>query len=129
MESFERDTFDRATGWWVFAGVLLGISGILNVLYGVAATAESHFFTLHGHYIFGDLKTWGVVTLILGVAEMLAAFSLFTGGSFGRWFGIVTAGLVAIDSLLDISAYPFWSLCVFALSVIVLYELAKAPES
>jgi len=129
MESFERDTLDRATGWWVFAGVLLGISGILNVLWGVAATAESHFFTLHGQYIFGDLKSWGWTTLILGVAQLIAAFSLFTGGSFGRWFGVATAALVAIDALLDIRAYPFWSLCLFALSLIIIYELARRPET
>ncbi len=129
MESFERDTLDRATGWWVFAGVLLGISGILNVLWGVAATAESHFFTANAHYIFGELQAWGWTTLILGVAQLIAAFSLFTGGAFGRWFGVLTAALVAIDALLDIPAYPLWSLCVFALSVIILYELAKRPES
>ena len=30
--------------------------------------------------------------------------------------------------LLSIPAYPFWSLCIFALAIIILYELAKAPE-
>jgi hypothetical protein len=30
--------------------------------------------------------------------------------------------------MLDIWVLPFWSICVFALSVIVIYELAKGPE-
>ena len=60
--------------------------------------------------------------------EILAAMSLFSGGGFGRWFGIFAASLVAIDSLLDVRVLPFWSICVFALSVIVVYQLAKAPE-
>ena len=122
------DNIERVTGWWLFAGILLSISGVLNVIWGIAAISESHFFVAETHYIFSGLNTWGWITLILGAAQLVAAVSLFSGGSFGRWFGIITAGLVAIESLLDIPAYPFWSLCVFALSVIILYELAKAPQ-
>jgi hypothetical protein len=36
---------------------------------------------------------------------------------------------VAIDSLLNIRVLPFWSICVFALSVIVVYQLARGPEA
>ena len=54
-----------------------------------------------------------------------AGFSLFAGGGFGRWMGVIGASLTAIVSLLSIPAAPFWALCVFALSVIVVYELAK----
>lgn len=124
------DNADRVTGWWIFAGILLTIAGVLNIIWGIAAIAESHFFTATGaHYVFSNLKTWGWITLILGVLELFAGFSLFAGGSYGRWFGMIAAGLVAIGSLLDIRVLPFWSICVFALSVIVIYELAKGPES
>jgi hypothetical protein len=119
---------DRVTGWWLFAGILLGIAGVLNVIWGIAAISESHFFVANTHYIISELKTWGWITLFLGVAQLIAAMSLFAGGEFGRWFGIFVAALVAIEALLDISAYPFWSLAVFALSVIIVYELAKGPE-
>jgi hypothetical protein len=121
---------DRVTGWWVFAGIMLAIAGTLNVIWGIAAIAESSFFTATGaHYVFSNLNTWGWITLILGALELLAGFSLFAGGSFGRWFGIFAATLVAIGSLLDIRVLPFWSICVFALSVIVIYQLAKGPET
>ena len=121
---------ERVTGWWVFAGMLLAISGVLNIIWGIAAIAESNFVTVTGaHYVFSNLNTWGWITLILGVVELFAAGSLFAGGSFGRWFGIIAAGLVAIGALLDVTVLPFWSICVFALSVIILYELAKSPET
>jgi hypothetical protein len=120
---------DRVTGWWIFAAIMLSISGVLNIIWGIVAISESHFFTETGaHYVFSDLNTWGWITLILGALEIIAAMSLFAGGSFGRWFGIFAAALVAIDALLDIRVLPFWSICVFALSVIVIYQLAKAPE-
>ena len=82
---------DDVPSWWIFAGILLGISGVLNVIWGIAAISESHFFVLNTHYILSELKTWGWITLILGVAQLIAAVSLFAGGTYGRWFGVATA--------------------------------------
>jgi hypothetical protein len=118
----------RVTGWWVFAASLLLLGGVLNIIWGIAAISDAKFFIADQKYIISSLHTWGWVTLILGVLELAAAFSLASGGGFGRWVGIFAAGLSAVSALLSIPAYPFWSLCIFALSIIVLYELAKAPE-
>jgi hypothetical protein len=119
----------RVTGWWIFAGILLFIVGVLNIIWGIAAIGDSKFFIADQKYIISSLHTWGWVTLILGVVELVAGYSLFSGGGFGRWVGIVAAALTSISALLSIPAYPFWSLCIFALAIIILYQLAKAPES
>jgi hypothetical protein len=119
----------RVTGWWIFAGVLLFIVGVLNVVWGIAAIGDSKFFIADQKYIISSLHTWGWVTLILGGVELIAGFSLFSGGGFGRWVGIVAAALTSISALLSIPAYPFWSLCVFALAIIIIYQLARAPEN
>ena len=37
------------SGWWVFAGVLLIVAGILNIIYGIAAIGDSKFFTDNAH--------------------------------------------------------------------------------
>jgi len=116
------------SGWWVFAGVLLLIAGVLNIIWGIAAIGNSKFFTENATYIVSSLHTWGWITLILGVLEIVAAFSLFAGGEFGRWFGVLMGGLNAIGALLSIPAYPFWALCVFALSIIIIYKLVEGPE-
>jgi hypothetical protein len=116
-------------GWWVFAGVLLLIAGVLNIIYGIAAIGDSKFFTENVVYVFSSLHTWGWILLIIGVLELVAAFSLFSGGEFGRWFGIFIASLNAIGALLAIGgAYPFWSLAIFALSIIIIYKLAEGPQ-
>ena len=111
----------------MFAGTLLAIAGVLNVIWGIAAIGEASFFVANQKFILSTLQTWGWVTLIIGVMQLIAGFSLFSGGGFGRWFGMLAAGLSAISALLSIAAYPFWSLCIFALAIIILYELAKAP--
>ena len=118
----------RVTGWWVFAGILLLIAGTLNIIWGIGAISDAKFFIADQKYIISSLHTWGWATLILGVLELIAGFSLFSGGGFGRWVGIFAAALTSISALLSIPAYPFWSLCIFALSIIIIYELAKAPE-
>ena len=111
-------------GWVVFAAVLLGVAAVLNVVYGIAAIAESKFFIADQKYILGSLNTWGWVMLVLGVAQGFAMYSLFAGGLYGRIFAIVTATLAAIAALLSIPAYPLWSLAVFALSVVIIHQVA-----
>jgi hypothetical protein len=114
----------RGAGWVLFAGILVVMVGILNVIYGIAAIGDSKFFVADQKYILSGLHTWGWVMLIVGALQIAAAFSIWNGGAFGRWFGITVAGLNAIAALLSIPAYPFWSLSVFALDVLIIYGLA-----
>jgi hypothetical protein len=111
-------------GWLLFAGIMVVIVGVLNVIYGIAAIGNSSFFVNDQKYILSNLNTWGWVTLILGALQILAALSIWNGGQFGRWFGIIAAGLSSIAALLSIPAYPFWSLAIFAVDVAIVYGLA-----
>ena len=119
----------KGLGRTMLAAVLLIIGGVLNIIYGIAAISNSSFFTANAHYVFADLKSWGWVTLILGILEILASFSLFGGGWYGRWFALVAAGLAAIGALLEIPAYPFWSLAIFALSIWIIHGLFLYGET
>jgi hypothetical protein len=118
----------RGVGRAVFAAVLLMVGGVLNIIWGIAAISNSHFFVHNQHYVFASLKGWGWITLILGILEILASISLFGGGSYGRWFGVVVGSLAAIGALLDIPAYPFWSIAVFALSLWIIHGLLVFGE-
>jgi hypothetical protein len=118
----------RGLGRAIFAAVLLMIGGVLNIIYGIAAISNSHFFDDHTNYAFGNLHTWGWITLILGIIELLASASLFGGGAFGRWFGIFAGALVAIESLLSIPSYPFLGIAIFALSLWIIYGLVIYGE-
>ena len=120
----------RGLGRSIFAATLLLIGGVLNIIYGIAAISNSHFFAHNTTYVFGSLKTFGWITLILGVIELLAAASLFGGGVFGRFFGIFAGVLVAIDALLAIPGSPFLSIAIFALALWIIHGLAiyEGPE-
>jgi hypothetical protein len=110
----------------MFAGIMLLIAGVLNVIYGIAAIDNSKFFVhaTETQYILSDLNTWGWITLILGVLEIIAAFSIWAGGGYGRWFGIFVAGISSIGALMSIPAYPLWSLAIFTIDILIIYGLA-----
>jgi hypothetical protein len=111
-------------GWLLFAGIMIMILGVLNILWGIAAIDDSRFFVADRQFILSGLNTWGWVMLAVGVLQVAAALSIWRGGAFGRWFGITVAAGNAIATLLAIGAYPYWSLAIFAVDVLVIYGLA-----
>jgi hypothetical protein len=66
----------------------------------------------------------GVMLFMVGVLQLGAAFSLWSGNLYGRVVAIFAASLGAIAALLAIPAYPFWSLAIFALSIIIIHQVA-----
>ncbi len=120
---YEAPTY-KGAGWVLFATVMFVIAAALNVIWGIAAVSSSHFFVANAHYILSGLNTWGWVAIGFGAVEALTALSIWRGGGFGRWFGIIVAGLATVVALMSIPAYPFWSLVLVALYVLVIYGLA-----
>ena len=117
--------YEQRSGWVTFAGVMLLLVGVLNVIYGIAAIGDANFFINDTHFILSNLSTWGWVTLVIGVFQFFAAFSLWSGGLYGRFVGIAAASLSAIAALLSIPAYPFWSLAVFAVDIVIIHQIAS----
>jgi hypothetical protein len=110
-------------GWLLFAGILVMIGGILDVVWGIAAIGKAHFFVANAHYVISDLRLWGWVTLLIGAVLVFAAMGIFRGQRVAVWIGIVVLSLNAITQLLSIAAYPFWALCLFAIDVLAVYGL------
>ncbi len=114
----------KGTGRAVFVAILLLIAGTLNIIYGFGAIGNAHFFTASTSYVFANLHTWGWTTVILGLIQLTAGFSLFAGNAYGRIIGIIGAALGALEALLAVGGnYPFWSLGVFALCLWILHGL------
>jgi hypothetical protein len=118
-----RHAEGRGLGLVMFASVLLLIAGFFNMIYGIAAIANSHVFTANAHYVIGDLRTWGWITLIISVLQLIAAAGVLAGNQLARWFAVAVLGLSAIDQMFFIPAYPFWSLTIIAMDVVALYGL------
>lgn len=110
-------------GWVTFAGVMVGIAGVLNTIYGIAAIDKATFFTQNAKYVFADLKTFGWFVLILGVAQIFAALAIWNGTGWGRWFGVACATVNMILQMLWIPSAPFLALTILVLDILAIYGL------
>ena len=113
-------------GWVTFAGIMILLVGIMNVIYGIAAIDNSTFFIQDARYVvFNDLNTWGWILLVVGAVQLVAAFGIWGRRAWGRWIGIISASGNAILQLLFISSFPLAALALFAIDVMVIYGLAS----
>jgi len=121
------ETYEEGRGYGliIFAAVVLFILGFFNMIYGIAAIAQSHVFVANARYVFGDLRTWGWITLILAVLQLVAGCAIMLGNQLARWFGVAVIALNAIDQMFFVQAYPFWSLTIIAVDVVALYALCR----
>ena len=53
-----RHAQGRGYGLIFFAAILMFVDGFFNMLYGIAAIANSHVFVAGVHYVVGDLRAW-----------------------------------------------------------------------
>jgi hypothetical protein len=74
-----RYTERHGYGLVIFASVLLLVLACFNLIDGIAAIANSHVFTANAHYVFGSLRSWGWITMILGVLQLAAAAGVLAG--------------------------------------------------
>jgi hypothetical protein len=118
----------KGTARAVFVAILLLVAGTLNIIYGIGAVGNAHFFD-NTQYVFSSLHTWGWITIIVGIIQLTGGFSLVGGGGYGRFIGIFAATLGALESLLSIGGtHPWWSLAIFALCVYILHGLIVYGE-
>jgi len=122
-ETSGRHAEGRGYGLILFASVLLLVIGFFNMIYGIAAIANSHVFVANAHYVFANLRAWGWITLIISVLQLIAAGGILAGNQLARWFAVAVVGLNAIDMMFFIPAYPFWALVIIAVDVVALYGL------
>jgi uncharacterized membrane protein (DUF2068 family) len=120
---YEEYEDEHGQGLVTFAGVLLMIAGILNVIYGIAAIDNANVFTKNARYVFADLNTWGWFVLVLGVVQLFAAFAIWRGTPWARWFGVGCASVNAILQTMFIPAYPILAMTVLTLDIVAIYGL------
>ncbi len=124
MSSYEPEV-QRGEGWVLFAGIMLMFAGVLNAIWGIAAIDDSAYFAGDERFvIFDNLNTWGWFLLIVGVLQLIAAFSVWNGGTYGRLAGIAFASLNAMILLFTVNVFPIAAFMLFIVDLLVVYGLA-----
>lgn len=119
----------KGAGSAAFVATLLFVVGVLNIIYGIGAIANSDAWVGNTQFVFSTLTTWGWVTLAIGAIQLTASLSLFSGNTFGRVIGIFAATLGAIGALIAVGgSYPFWALGAFAICIICIHGIFVLGE-
>ncbi|WP_329275134.1 DUF7144 family membrane protein [Streptomyces sp. NBC_00691] len=119
-----------AAGGTLFAGVLMVVIGILDILQGIAAIAKDDVYTRVGDYVFEfSLTGWGWTHLILGILVGLAGTGILMGSEWGRMGGITLAVLNTVAQFLFLPYHPWWALFSMAISILVIWALTTDSTS
>jgi hypothetical protein len=115
----QRDAYDN--GWLMFAGLMIFFVGLWNAVEGGIAFFRSTYFT--GTPVFGTLAFWAAVWIGIGIVEMAIAYAIITGNNVARWLGVAIVAVSMVVDMLAIAVYPWWSLFVLAIDLVILYGL------
>jgi hypothetical protein len=102
---------------------MLLIAGVLNVIYGISAISEAHFYVANTRYVIGELATWGWFLTIIGAVQVCTGLGVFARQGWARWTGVAFAAINAVIQLLYLPADPWLTLAIFALDLLVIYAL------
>ena len=113
-----------AVGWTGFAGVMLIMIGVMDVIQGLVALIDDEFYVVTREFIFEfDVTTWGWIHLILGAVLIASGIGLFSGNLAARIVGVIVAGLAAIANFAWLPYYPVWGIIVIAICIAVIWSL------
>jgi hypothetical protein len=106
----------------VFAGVILIIAGVMNVV--DALWAFDHDNTRVDTLLYSSSLTgWGWFYLIVGIGLIVVGVSIFRGAVWAIWAGILAAAFAAVANMFWVFSYPIESLVLMGLNFLVIYAL------
>jgi hypothetical protein len=115
---------DRWAGWAAAGGILMVVLGAFRAISGFIGLFRTQWVIrgYTGYYVVNakGLAWW---TLIIGILLVLAGLAVLAGRNWGRWVGIIFAGLAFISELFWIPIYPFWSIVMLVLLALIFYGL------
>jgi hypothetical protein len=113
-----------AAGVGRFAGVMLAVIAVFEILQGIAAIANDSVFVKGVNYTYKfDVTAWGWIHLFIGLVALAVGIAIVTEHTLGYLGGIAVAALGAVANFAFLPYYPFWSLLVIAFNVLVIWAL------
>lgn len=111
-------------GWSFFAGFFMLMLGILQSIAGLTAIFRDEWYVVtQSRLLLLDFTGWGWIHLIIGIVIFMAGLEVMRGAVWARVLGVFLAGLSLIANMGFFNAYPFWSLMIIVIDVLVIYAL------
>lgn len=117
----------EVTGWvgWVyFAGIMMVVLGVLQMIAGITALFNDSFYAVTENYLVTvDFTQWGWVHLVLGFLIAAAGVAVSAGATWGRVVAVLLAASNIIVLFGFVWAYPVWVIIMLTVNVLVIYAL------
>ncbi|MFC6014303.1 DUF7144 family membrane protein [Nocardia lasii] len=114
-----------AAGTSIGAGILLAVVGVLQIFEGISAVANDDLIVVGPEYTYQfDLTSWGWWHIILGAIAVIVAIGLLAGQTWGRVAAMVIAALSIIANFLWLPYYPWWSILIIVIDIVVIWAVA-----
>ncbi len=124
MSAPPADYSGTAAGWSMFAGIMLMIYGVVDIIQGIVALANDEFFVIGQEYIFKfDVTTWGWIHILGGIILVASGAGIFSGNVLARTVGVVMASLGIIWNFAWLPYYPIWSIIAIGIGITVIWAL------
>jgi hypothetical protein len=112
----------RATGWVVFASVLLIIAGVINIVNG-HTLIEHHSYFRKQIPLTGGLTAWGWVFVIWGVLQLAAGILAWSGRLIGHVIGVGVCAIAAMIWFFMVFAAPWAAIAGMGLNIAIIFAL------
>lgn len=113
------------TGWIAFASFMMFLVGSFQAIQGLVALFDDEFYAVapSGLVINVDYTAWGWTHLLLGLVLIASGVGVLSGNIVARTVGVLVALLSAVVNMVFIAAYPFWSIMIITVDVLVIWAL------
>jgi len=113
-----------ATAITLFAAVAMMISGVWNILEGVAGVIHNTFVVILPNYVYTLSATgWGWFHIILGAVVLAAGIGLFIDKTWARIAAVAIVAISMIVNFLYIPYLPIWSIVLIGLDLAIIWAL------
>ncbi|WP_254711703.1 hypothetical protein [Streptomyces sp. TRM64462] len=111
----------------MFAGVLLLVLGVIDMLQGIAGIAEDNVYGVLGQYVFEfSVMAWGWIHLVLGLLLAVVGWGILRAASWAKAVGVALASLAVIANFIWLPYQPVWGIVSIGIGVFVIWALCTA---
>ena len=115
-----------AAGIAGFAGIMLAVVSVFQILQGIAALANDSVFVKATDYAYEfDITAWGWLHLLMGVVGLAVGLAIVAQQTVGYLAGLGIAAISAVTNFAWLPYYPVWSLVIITFNVLVIWALCR----
>ena len=122
-------TTQKRPGLGTFASIMMFLAGGLLLVWSIEGFTDAAWLRDNRTGLLGDqILIWAIIYLILDVVAFVAGYSIWQGGKFGWWVGMILSMISAFRMFFYKFWFPIAALIVIAIDIMIMYALAKYED-